>query len=75
MLGIIVSFDPIAFLAQHSEWADIRTVAVCTILGRGLVEQDKFPFDLAEEGVAHRALHTGMSSLQGKLRAFVVVER
>ena len=69
------SFVPIAFLTQHSERAYIRAVTVRTILGRGLVEQDKLPFDLAKESVAQRTIHTGVPSLQGKLRAFVVVER
>src|SRR2546427_5576415 len=69
---IIISFVPIAFLTPHSERTDIRTVAVRTIPGRRLVEQDKFPFDFAKESVAHGTLHTGVSAFQGKLRAFVV---
>ena|SRR2546428_3649531 len=67
-------FISIAFLTQHSERTDIRTVAVRTIPGRRLVEQDKFPFDFAKESVAHGTLHTGVSAFQGKLRAFVVVK-
>ena len=49
-------------------------MAVRTILGRRLVEQDKFPLDFAKESVAHGTLHPGVSSLQGKLGAFVMVK-
>lgn len=49
-------------------------MAIGAIFGRGLIEQYEFAIDFLQQSVAHRALHTGVSTCQRKLRALVVVE-
>lgn len=49
-------------------------MAIRTILGRRLIEQDQLALYLTLQRVTQGTSHVGVPTLQGKLRALIVIE-